>query len=229
MWAKLDLQLGPADGRRPGPPEAETRVGAELWNHRAHPHLLPQHRPAYWKGPAARARDVRRPQEWLEKQQEPVLELPARQAAQEDDPQIQTDQADSSPVQEDQEIMVTSKAVQITSNELEVGTSNSDPDIDFIPQLVGPGDVKLAELSIEKTTLEEKALCPICLKNSGYCHCGSCDKCIYFATERGFSIHMMNDHEPNEVVQHFGMDWIKDNFQHIHRNFIDEKSKETRI
>ena len=85
MWAKLDLQLGPADGRRPGAPEAEMREGAELRNHRARPYHLPQHRPARRKGPAARARDVRRHQEWLERQQKPVLELPASQAAQEDD------------------------------------------------------------------------------------------------------------------------------------------------
>ena len=46
MWAKMDLQLGPADGRRPGAPEAEGRVGAELRNHRAQPHLPRQHCPA---------------------------------------------------------------------------------------------------------------------------------------------------------------------------------------
>ena len=242
MWAKLDLQLGPADGRRPGPPEAEMREGAELRNHRARPYHLPQHRPARRKGPAARAQDVRRRQEWLERQQKPVLELPASQAAQEDDPvEIQSD---SSPVQEGQEILVSRKAVQNIANEVEVETSKSDPDIELIPQLDGPGDVKLTELSIEKTTLEESALCPICPENSGYCHCGNYDEWIYFATEKGFSMHMMNDHEPNDVFQHFGMEWVKDNFQHIHRNFtyaqnryhfkkwescIDEKSSETRI
>ena len=29
MWAKLDLQLGPAGGRRPGPPEAGGRATVE--------------------------------------------------------------------------------------------------------------------------------------------------------------------------------------------------------
>ena len=217
MWDKLDLQLGPDDGRRPGAPEAETRVGAELRNHQANPNLLPQHWPARRKGPPARARDVRRRQEWLDRQKEPVLELPARQEAQEEDPE--ESRSDCSPEQEVQEILVTSKAVESTSNEIEIETSNSDKDMEFIPQLDGSDDVKLTESPTEKTIFEEKTLCPICPANSGYCHCGTCDECLYFATEKGFNIHMMNDHEPNEVFPYFGMIWIKDNFQHIHRNF----------
>ena len=242
MWAKLDLQLGPADGRRPGAPEAEGRVGAELRNHRAQPHLPRQHPPSRRKGPSARAQDVRRRQGWLDRQKEPVLELPARQEAQEEDPEQSRSDYSSEP--EGQEILVTSKAVESISNMSEVGTSNSDTDMEFIPQLDGPDDVKLTESLTEKKTLEDKTLCPICPENSGYCHCGTCDECLYFATKKGFNIHMMNDHEPNEVFPYFGMIWIKDNFQHIHRNFtyaqdryhfkkwesfIDEKSSETRV
>ena len=66
-WAKLDLQLGPADGRRPGPAEAGGRAGTKP----------PQVRR---KGPAARARDTRRRQEWKERRKEPTLELPASQS-----------------------------------------------------------------------------------------------------------------------------------------------------
>ena len=66
MWAKLDLQLGPADGRRPGPPEAGVRGGAQPPKVRR-------------KGPAARVRDARRRQEWLDRQKEPALKLPASQ------------------------------------------------------------------------------------------------------------------------------------------------------
>ena len=41
MWAKLDLQLGPAGGRRPGPPEAEGRAGGEPQNYQAQPDFPP--------------------------------------------------------------------------------------------------------------------------------------------------------------------------------------------
>ena len=65
MWAKLDLQLGPADGHRPGPPVAGGEVGA-------HP---PQVRR---KGPATRARDARRRQEWQERRKETALPATTR-------------------------------------------------------------------------------------------------------------------------------------------------------
>ena len=29
----------------------------------------------------------------------------------------------------------------------------------------------------------------------------------------------MNDHEPDEVYQHFGMDWINSHFKYVKRNF----------
>ena len=65
-WAKLDLQLGPADGRRPGPPEAGRRAGAgQGIPQEPSSHLHPQ---AKRRGPAARARDARRRQDWLAKQ-----------------------------------------------------------------------------------------------------------------------------------------------------------------
>ena len=67
---------------------------------------------------------------------------------------------------------------------------------------------------------------------------------MYFATEKGYSVHMMNDHEPDEVFKHFSMNWVKSNFQYIHTNFtyaqdrfhfkkwesfIEEKSSENRV
>ena len=66
VWAKLDLHLGPADGHRPGLPEAGGSPGAEPMNNqeqlRCDPHLHPQ---AQRRGPAARARDACRRQYWL--------------------------------------------------------------------------------------------------------------------------------------------------------------------
>ena len=64
MWAKLDLQLGPANGHCPGPPVAGGEVGAQP----------PQVRR---RGPAARAWDARRRQEWQERRKETALQLPA--------------------------------------------------------------------------------------------------------------------------------------------------------
>ena len=67
VWAKLDLQLGPADGRRPGLPEAGGRGGAEPWHHQEQSHCAPhRHAQDRHRGLAARARDVRRRQDWLE-------------------------------------------------------------------------------------------------------------------------------------------------------------------
>ena len=76
VWAKLDLQLGPSDGHRPGLPEAGESPGAEPVNHqeqlRRDPHLHPQ---ARGRGPAARAQDARRRQDWLQKCLEPAQDL----------------------------------------------------------------------------------------------------------------------------------------------------------
>ena len=80
MWAKLDLQLGPAGGRRPGPPEAGGRARGKPRNYQAQPpcppHLLPRQPTVRRKGPSARARDTRRRQEWLEQRQETDSQLP---------------------------------------------------------------------------------------------------------------------------------------------------------
>ena len=62
----------------------------------------------------------------------------------------------------------------------------------------------------------EKNLCPLCPEDS--CHCGKCDECEYIATEEGFSSHMMNDHEPKDVFNHFGIVWINEHMKNINRN-----------
>ena len=59
---------------------------------------------------------------------------------------------DSSTEQGGQDMLVTTKAVELMANESEVETSNSDPDIEFIPQLVGPDHAKLAENSTSEET-----------------------------------------------------------------------------
>ena len=80
MWVKLDLQLGPAGGCRPGAPEAVGRATLEPRIYQAQPdcppHLLRHQPQVRRKGPAAWARDTRRHQERLEKRQEAAIELP---------------------------------------------------------------------------------------------------------------------------------------------------------
>ena len=105
MWAKLDLQLGPAGGRRPGPPEAGGRAGTGPRNHQEHQHCAPNPRPRH-RGPAARERDVRRRQDWLSKRQELVQD-------QSESPTV-LKQTETQPVlrpeQEEQEILLTDAA-----------------------------------------------------------------------------------------------------------------------
>ena len=151
MWAKLDLQLGPAGGTRPGPPEAGESARGEHRNFQAQPdcplHPLPRQPTVRRKGPAARARDTRRRQEWLEKRQETAVELPTAQADLEQDPQ-----ADSVPEQEEQETVL----AMATNNMLGEGTSKSNNDSDTIPQLDGQVETKSNDLPPEKTHVEKE-------------------------------------------------------------------------
>ena len=122
-WAKLDLQLGPAAGRRPGPPEAGGRAEAQPWSHQEQPHRPPHHHPQVRRrGPAARARDEHRRQVWLAKRQESAQENEDSQTVQE---------SVSSPQQEDQEIILVSAATKTESE------AASDKNTDVIPQLDG--------------------------------------------------------------------------------------------
>ena len=69
-----------------------------------------------------------------------------------------------------------------------------------------------------KSNISEN-ICPVCPADTGYCKCGSCDECEYFATDEGFSKHLMNDHEPKVVLDNFGRDWVRKQTQYIHKNF----------
>ena len=82
-----------------------------------------------------------------------------------------------------------------------------------ISQLDGQCDSEHEESEPKKT------LCTLCPENSGNCVCGKCDECEYFATQEGYSIHIMNQHEPTDVLQHYGMDWINKHFKYVKRNF----------
>jgi uncharacterized C2H2 Zn-finger protein len=73
-----------------------------------------------------------------------------------------------------------------------------------------------------KTVDSVNKLCPICPIDDGYCHCGSCDECDYSSTEKGMNIHIMNQHMPNEVYEHFGKDWIRTH-EHYIQGSIDKK------
>ena len=44
------------------------------------------------------------------------------------------------------------------------------------------------------------------------------EECHDFATEQGFNTHMMNAYSPNNVLIHFGADWIKEHTQYLNRN-----------
>ena len=157
VWAKLDLQLGAAEGHRPGLPEAGGSPRAEPVNHQEQllrdPHLPPQ---ALRRGPAARARDARRRQDWLEKRLEPARDLPASQK----------DQEQIMPEQEDQEILLTPA---VPDRATEVESSGSDTDTDVIPQLDGPAETILSE-KVDKSVNEKKEPEPVIFKmlDNGY-------------------------------------------------------------
>ena len=145
-WAKLDLQLGPADGGRPGPPEAGGRPGSGLWNHQEQPHRAP-HPQARRRGPAARARDVRRRQDWLAKRQDSAKD-------QSESPTVlEQTQPVLRPEQEDQEILLTAAASIDTEAEVEASVKNTD----VIPQLDGTGET-------HEVVNEKKAAEPVILE-----------------------------------------------------------------
>ena len=157
VWAKLDLQLGPADGHRPGLPEAGGNPRADPWIHQEQLHRAPQHHPqARRRGPAARARDARRRQDWLARRLEPAQEQLDNRRAQE---QIMSEQ-------EDQEILLTPA---VPDRATEVESSGSDTDTDVIPQLDGPAETILSE-KVDKSVNEKKEPEPVIFKmlDNGY-------------------------------------------------------------
>ena len=74
------------------------------------------------------------------------------------------------------------------------------------------------EPGFEEYVFLPNGICPLCPVESGYCKCGKCDECQDFRTEHGFNYHMMNEHSPDDILAHFGTDWIKEHTQYIHIN-----------
>jgi hypothetical protein len=96
-------------------------------------------------------------------------------------------------------------------------TSNSFKNLHTINQNL------LAENPDDSNALSDESVknpCPLCPAGD-FCICGTCDECIYILSEKGFNIHIMNDHEPPDVKKHFGMEWIKAHKNHISRNYAD--------
>lgn len=62
--------------------------------------------------------------------------------------------------------------------------------------------------------------CPLCPEGE-LCTCGNCEECSYILTEIGLNDHIMNGHEPPDVKQHFGVDWIHQHKHLISRNYAD--------
>ena len=60
--------------------------------------------------------------------------------------------------------------------------------------------------------------CPLCKDDHNYCCCGECEECEYLSTEKGLNIHIMNQHEPSDVVTYLGEQWAKDRMSSVFRN-----------
>ena len=52
--------------------------------------------------------------------------------------------------------------------------------------------------------------CPLCKDDDSYCCCGVCEECEYLITEECLSTHIMNQHEPSDVIAGLGQQWAKD-------------------
>ena len=79
-----------------------------------------------------------------------------------------------------------------------------------ISQLDGHEDIEESESG--------KSPCPLC-PVWVYCKCGNCEECDYISTEKGLNVHIMNDHGPPEVIQHFEANWIHNQKHLIKRNY----------
>ena len=60
--------------------------------------------------------------------------------------------------------------------------------------------------------------CPLWKDDDSYCCCGVCDKCEYLITEEGLSTHIMNQHEPSDVLATLGQQWSKNRMTLVNRN-----------
>ena len=75
---------------------------------------------------------------------------------------------------------------------------------------------KVEDIHVADSVKKPWTWCPICPDNDGYCHCGSCEECDYVKTEEGLNIHIMNQHEPHEVYNYYGGNWLKAHIHIIH-------------
>ena len=80
-----------------------------------------------------------------------------------------------------------------------------------ISQLDGQDDCEVNSSGTEKN------LCPLCIECS-YCVDYTCEECEFLSSKEGLSCHVMNDHEPQDVLKHFGLVWINANMKNINRN-----------
>ena len=85
-----------------------------------------------------------------------------------------------------------------------------------ISQLDGQEDLEESE--------SEKTPCPLC-PVWVYCKCGQCEECDNIATEEGLNVHILNDHEPTDVINHFQADWIRERKHFIQRNMNDAQDR----
>ena len=81
-------------------------------------------------------------------------------------------------------------------------------------------EVNVATLELDEVDRvhSKKELCPLCQEECSSCLNNTCEECEYKATEEGLSCHIMNDHEPKDVTNHFGLVWTNNNMKNISRN-----------
>ena len=79
-----------------------------------------------------------------------------------------------------------------------------------ISQLGGHDDIEIEDWKSEKKP------CPLCKDDPSYCYCGVCDECEFM--EEDLNMHIMNEHEPSDVVAGLGRQWAKDRISFVQRN-----------
>jgi hypothetical protein len=84
----------------------------------------------------------------------------------------------------------------------------------LVPQLDG-GLYRKSQVAEKEEAI---ITCPLCKDDHGYCCCGVCDECEYTSTEEGLNVHIMNQHEPTDVVTCLGQQWAKDKMSFVLRN-----------
>ena len=91
------------------------------------------------------------------------------------------------------------------------------------PLVLGLGKSKTSDLDpleLDKVgrSHSKKDLCPLCQEECSSCLNNTCEECEYKSTEKGLICRIINDHEPKDVFNHFGLVWINNNHKSISRN-----------